>query len=64
MQVRSITKPLAKLTCRWAEPCVAGMSFVSLITVDTRLVIGVIERTKEDPPRNATTFLTGIGIPT
>ena len=66
MQVRFFTTPLAKLTRRWADPCVAGMSLVDLITVDTRLVIDMIERTKEKkpPPRDTTAFLTEIGIPT
>jgi len=45
-----MTKPLAKFTRRWAEPCGAGMSLVDLITVDKRLVIDMIGRMKEEKP--------------
>ena len=50
MQMRLTTRPLAKFTRRWAEPCVAGMSLVDMIAVNKRLVFDMIEHTNETNP--------------
>ena len=38
MEVRFVTKPPAKLARRWAEPGIAGMSLMVLITADKTLI--------------------------
>jgi hypothetical protein len=63
VQVRLVTKSLAKFTRRWTKSCIAGMSAMHLVTIEGQLV-NAVERTKVNPPGKTATFLTGIDLPT
>jgi hypothetical protein len=62
MKVWFFTKPLAKFTCRWAEPGIAGMSLMDLITSKRHQLVENVGHKNINPPGNTTTFWTGIDV--
>ena len=61
MKVWFVTKPHAKFACQWAEPCIAGVSLVNLITAEGTNQLR--SRNKEKiSPGNTTTFRAGIDL--
>jgi hypothetical protein len=64
VQVQLVTKPPTKFAFRRAEPCIARMGLVDLVTVYVMSSTEMMECKKINTPGNITQFLTGIDFST